>query len=443
MSPAATHDDLGRIRHIPLRYDSRNDSHASALSIIRSLMPDWASGKDDNVEFIRFTDGITNTLLKAVNRSPGLSQADVDRDAILLRAYGSGTAVLIDREREAANHELLMRYGLAPELLARFENGMLYRFVPGTPCQPHDLRRPSVLASVARRLAEWHARVPCLRMTSAPLANGLSNDLANGPTNGQSRAVQAESEARIVSASGGKPIPNLWTTMQKWILALPTETKQQRERQSRLQLELGDIIGKLSQRPGLGLDGLVFAHCDLLSANVIMHRAQDGGRDRGQDRSQGSGDLGSDDVTSVSFIDYEYGTPSPAAFDLANHFAEWAGYDCDYSAVPTVSQRRAFIREYIREYIKLSDGQDGSLESEDAEERKLMEEVDAYRGVPGFYWGIWSSIQATISEIDFDYANYSESRLSEYWSYKEERDGTRAAEGREMSLREKTWFREE
>jgi hypothetical protein len=37
-------------------------------------------------------------LLKAVNRLPGLSDADIDRDAILLRAYGKGTDVLIDRE---------------------------------------------------------------------------------------------------------------------------------------------------------------------------------------------------------------------------------------------------------------------------------------------------------------------------------------------------------
>ena len=50
---------------------------------------------------------------------------------------------------------------------------------------------------------------------------------------------------------------------------------------------------------------LVFAHCDLLSANIIIHR------EPGQELS-------------VSFIDYEYATPSPAAFDIGNHFAEFA-----------------------------------------------------------------------------------------------------------------------
>ena len=74
--------------------------------------------------------------------------------------------------------------------------------------------------------------------------------------------------------------------------------------------------------------------------------------------------------------------------------------------------------------------------------RKLTEEVDVYRGVPGFYWGIWSMIQAVISKIDFDYASYAELRLGEYWACKAETDGSREASGKEMPLREKTWWSE-
>jgi ethanolamine kinase len=43
-----------------------------------------------------------------VNNLPGLSKTEVDDDAILLRAYGKGTDVLIDREsrfpRSPASH---------------------------------------------------------------------------------------------------------------------------------------------------------------------------------------------------------------------------------------------------------------------------------------------------------------------------------------------------
>lgn len=79
-------------------------------------------------------------------------------------------------------------------------------------------------------------------------------------------------------------------------------------------------------------DQLVFAHCDLLSGNVIVE-------------PKTAVANGSSSMESVNFIDYEYATPSPAAFDLANHFAEWGGFECDFEVLPTQSQRREFIRE--------------------------------------------------------------------------------------------------
>lgn len=58
--------DMDEIRCIPLSYDS-SDSQTSALRLILSIYPDWESDSsdDDNegkVEFVRFTDGITNTV---------------------------------------------------------------------------------------------------------------------------------------------------------------------------------------------------------------------------------------------------------------------------------------------------------------------------------------------------------------------------------------------
>lgn len=170
---------------------------------------------------------------------------------------------------------------------------------------------------------------------------------------------------------------------------------------------------------------MVFAHCDLLSGNVIIHPHE----------SQAP-----PFVANVSFIDYEYATPAPAVFDLANHFAEWGGFECDYKALPTRSVRRAFIDEYLGSYIShtsLSSNLDRRSYVD-----QLFEEVDAYRGVPGLYWGIWALIQATISQIDFDYASYAEVRLQEYWDWRAEEGGTRESEGREKPLREGRWAEE-
>ena len=68
--------------------------------------------------------------------------------------------------------------------------------------------------------------------------------------------------------------------------------------------------------------------------------------------------------------------------------------------------------------------------------------MDRFRGVPGFYWGIWALIQAQISLIDFDYAGYAEIRLGEYWGWKREMMGVREKTGDQMPLRERIWAEE-
>jgi len=136
----------------------------------------------------------------------------------------------------------------------------------------------------------------------------------------------------------------------------------------------------------------------------------------------------------VSFIDYEYATPAPVAFDVANHFAEGGGFDCDFSVLPTKSQRRNFLSTYLQAYNSFR-----GREYVGAELEQLMDEVDMFRGVPGFYWGIWALIQAQISQIDFDYANYAEVRLGEFYDWKKAVTGQGPGE---IGVREKRWAEE-
>lgn len=422
------------VRFIPLTY-SPSDSHSSALRLILSLFPEWEH-TSGTIKFVRFTDGITNTLLKAINVRPGMSEEEIDAEAVLLRAYGKGTDLIIDRERETQNHELLMKFGLAPDLLARFNNGMLYRYIKGDVTSPADLRKEEIFHAVARRLAEWHAVIPCIPAThEAPAEDNSANETACAEEGAKTESIKSpEVQYKIDHVAPGKVAPNVWTVMQKWIYALPTETEQQRQRQTDLQKELLRIVQEFASRPGIGKDSLVFAHCDLLSGNVIVRPKQK------QEEKEGT--KSPEERTEVSFIDYEYAVPSPAAFDIANHFAEWGGFDCNFSVLPTKAQRLSFIREYITSYFAYI-GQTKSEAEIEAETRVLVQEVDLFRGIPGFYWGIWAIIQSVISQIDFDYADYAEVRLGEYWAWRAEVDGSRAAKGLEMPLRERRWAQAE
>jgi ethanolamine kinase len=55
------------IRHIPLRYDNAN-SQESALNLILALRPEWKETRD-TIEFVRFKDGITNTVCGQKNEA--------------------------------------------------------------------------------------------------------------------------------------------------------------------------------------------------------------------------------------------------------------------------------------------------------------------------------------------------------------------------------------
>ena len=242
----------------------------------------------------------------------------------------------------------------------------------------------------------------------------VTSNSVNGHESNGNVAEQSELASR-------RPVPNIWSVIQKWVIALPCETPKQEARRDLLQKELDRSFKELDNERGPGSSGFVFGHCDLLSANVIMLPNE-------------CVSSKATDSAGVSFIDYEYATPCAAAFDIANHFAEWGGYDCDYNMLPTKSVRRQFLKDYLMSYKAHSDEPvpDDMLDI-------LYKEVDRYRGMPGFYWGVWALIQATISEIDFDYASYAEVRLGEYYAWRAEESGSRAQGNLQMPLRETRW----
>ncbi|KAI4214466.1 MAG: hypothetical protein LQ351_002883 [Letrouitia transgressa] len=402
------------LRCLSLSY-TPTDPQTSALRLVLTLFPDWEHA-EGAVEFIRFKDGITNTLLKAIKRRPGYTEEQIDQESVLLRAYGKGTDVLIDREKEAASHRLLAKSNLAPPLLARFQNGLIYKYIRGQVCTPEDLAREPVWRGVARRLAEWHALLPIGSAENASATAGVGGAMTLLPSLSTPRVPSQET---INAITPGKIHPNVWTVMQKWILALPTTGNAETERQATLQKELERTVEDLANVPNLGNDGVRIG-------NVIVHP-------RAPDKPSGA-------IETVSFIDYEYATPAPAAFDLANHFSEWGGFECRYDNLPNRSTRHAFITEYLATYAQHAELPPGTDLS--SYTRRLNSEVDLYRGVPGLYWGVWALIQATISQIDFDYASYAEVRLQEYWDWRGEVDGSRQRDGREIPLRERRWAQE-
>ena len=148
--------------------------------------------------------------MKLSKERPHHPNSDSDNQAILLRAYGNGSDILVDRDMEARTHTLLTQQGLAAPLLARFQNGLLYKFSPGRVCTAQDLRRESIWRAVAARLGEWHARLPLPKQEP-----------------GNER--------------------NIWTVLKQWVAALPADESEEDKRKKTLEEELQRSMVELRQ----------------------------------------------------------------------------------------------------------------------------------------------------------------------------------------------------
>lgn len=154
---------------------------------------------------------------------------------------------------ESQSHSLLCKHGLAPELLARFQNGLMYRFIRGQVCNSNDLTKERIWRGVARRLAEWHAILPVSSAFTPTVAVEADTPLeifAQDPSHPKPTAEE------INSITPSKAVPNVWTVIQKWIFALPIATEVQRKRKGDLQGELERTVAELCDVPRLGKDGV-------------------------------------------------------------------------------------------------------------------------------------------------------------------------------------------
>lgn len=154
----------------------------------------------------------------------------------------------------------------------------------------------------------------------------------------------------------------VWTTSRLEGVFLPTK---------RMRDEFVELYKRLE-----ALDSpVVFAHNDLLLGNVVYTESQ----------------------KCVTFIDYEYADYNYQAFDIGNHFTEFAGVDTvDYTRYPSRDFQLRWLRVYLQSYLQKSDVSDTEVE-------RLYVQVNQFALAAHFFWIIWSLIQAEHSTIDFDY----------------------------------------
>ncbi|KAJ3040800.1 Ethanolamine kinase [Rhizophlyctis rosea] len=347
---AAVRDALLKgVKSVDLEVD-HDDLLTSVAHVISTFFPSWDVKND--IKLIQCTAGITNKLVRCVHVPSGKSA--------LVRAYGKGSDVLIDRQQEILSIVTLSNLGLCPPLHGRFRNGIVYGFIEGTPFSGEDMRDPQKSLLVAARLATWHkVEMPVDRS------------------------------------------PRLFKTIWKWMEAVPERyTNPDTDRKFREKIDMSQLKNELRQLQGRleALDSpVVFCHNDLLSGNIVLNTSGD----------------------SVSFIDYEYGCYSYRGFDIGNHFCEYAGFDCDYSHYPSKSTQLPWLQTYLSTSFSaptptMSSPPLPSPPPSEEEVEKLYREVNMFGLAAHYFWGVWALVQAQVSDLDFDYLEYALLRFGEY-----------------------------
>ncbi|NXE26634.1 EKI2 kinase, partial [Ardeotis kori] len=302
-----------------------------------------------------FTDGITNKLV-ACYTDEGMA------DAVLVRVYGRKTELFVDRETELRNFQVLRAHGCAPDLYCAFQNGLCYQFLPGIALGPDHVRDPKIFRLVAREMARVHA----------------------------------------IHANGSLPKPILWQKLHKYLALVKTDLSPKVSNPSlqqdvpsleMLEQELAWMKETLSQ---LG-SPVVLCHNDLLCKNIIY----DGTREH------------------VRFIDYEYTGYNYQAFDIGNHFNEFAGVkEVDYRLYPSKETQLRWLRSYLQAYKQLTQGDPGGAGVSEEELEALYVQVNKFSLASHFLWACWGLIQDKYSTIDFNFLRYAKLRFKQYFKMK-------------------------
>ncbi|XP_066481039.1 ethanolamine kinase 2 isoform X1 [Tiliqua scincoides] len=312
-----------------------------------------------------FTDGITNKLMACFTD-------EKMRDAVLVRVYGRKTELIVDRANELRNFQVLQDHGCAPNLYFTFENGYCYEFLQGKALGPEHVRQPQIFRLVAQEMARMHR----------------------------------------IHTNGSLPKPCLWHRLHKYFNVVKTEFAEKSSNPSFhqdlsipsievLEEEICWMKEHLSQ---LG-SPVVFCHNDLLSKNIIYNEAEG----------------------HVRFIDYEYTGYNYQAYDIGNHFNEFAGLnEVDYSLYPCREVQLQWLWHYLQAYKRLgledqgegskSRGESGAVSEGELE--TLYVQVNQFALASHFIWACWGLIQAQFSTIDFNFARYADIRFKQYFKAK-------------------------
>ncbi|KAG2223531.1 hypothetical protein INT45_000851 [Circinella minor] len=328
------------------------------LNIARKVLPEWQTAT--HVELERVSGAMTNAVyfMSAPNHP-----------CVLLRVYGIGADQLVDRQHELEWLARLSRMStsLSPQLLATFGNGRFEEYLDSTTLTHDDIHDSDISQQIAQSLRQLHDVVQYYP-----------------PPSGDDSSVRIEA----------------WKDISQWYTFMRELLNQQEWKEKLNFLELDKLPKEIELCKNYierFPSPIIFAHNDTQYGNVLQ--------------LEKTGEL--------VVVDFEYAGYNPRGFDIANHFCEWMyNYhgnnpaSMDLEKFPNDEEQLRFLSAYIDAGEEDdTDNNSNNNMTKDMDPKELQQEVLRWVMVSHLVWALWGLVQASQSEIDFDYFHYFTQRL--------------------------------
>ncbi|XP_021494625.1 choline/ethanolamine kinase isoform X1 [Meriones unguiculatus] len=325
----------------------------------------WRQVLPEELSVCPVSGGLSNLLFRC-SIPDHLPSVGGEPREVLLRVYGAILQGVDSLVLESVMFAILAERSLGPQLYGVFPEGRLEQYIPSRPLKTQELRDPVLSGAIATKMARFH---------------GMEMPFTKEPH-------------------------WLFGTMERYIKQIQDLPSTGSPEMNLLEMySLKDEMGNLRKLLDAVPSPVVFCHNDIQEGNILL-------------LSEPKND------DNLMLVDFEYSSYNYRGFDIGNHFCEWV-YDYTHEGwpfynarptdYPTREQQLHFIRHYLAEVQK---GEILSEEEQKKLEEDLLIESNRYALASHFFWGLWSTLQASMSTIDFGYLEYAQSRFQFYFEQK-------------------------
>ncbi|CDU18029.1 hypothetical protein YYC_04553 [Plasmodium yoelii 17X] len=318
----------------------------------------------DKLNFEIINGGITNILVKV--------EHNLEKKIYLIRLYGPKTSEIINRGREQIISNILNNKNISKKIYVFFPNGRIEEFMEGYALSKEEIKNPKFQKEIAKNLKTLHdielnedvyQTIKKLQTEDCIYYKDLKYNNNSDQINNRSSF--------------------LWGTIWKYFNLLYEEKNKPCDFDSKVNIlklidfeSLKKTISEIEKLCKEKKSPVVLCHCDLLSSNFINKTDN-----------------------TICLIDFEYSCPMERAFDIANHFNEYAGFNCEWNLIPTRAEEYNFIKNYLNT-------------DDDKIINNLINEIQPFYLISHIHWALWSLLQGMRSSIDFDFINYGMTKLT-------------------------------